>query len=243
MKRIKILSALLCLTTVCSFAGCSANTPANTASSSTEETSTASSEETSSSSSGEAAVTMVDKTEGSRVNIFFERINFLEGFDTFEVTSSDLIGDNWADSFSTTTAGDDASPQLSWKAVEGATSYVVYMFDQFGTPVIHWLSNGITDTELPTGWAPKSEYIGPVRHADKTAHPYVIYVVALRSPVEKAPGDFYNGNYKFEEKILDLDTDGKGNKGNIISYGRLVGYYAGEENPDPSEWVAWVTGD
>ena len=51
------------------------------------------------------------------------------------------------------------------------------------------------------------------------------------------------GNYKFEEKILDLDTDGKGNKGNIISYGRLVGYYAGEENPDPSEWVAWVTGD
>ena len=241
MNRHKIISILLITSFALSFAGCSSNTDNTTTTNTTSEAVT----ETSASTETTESAASSKGNEASKINEFFININYLEGFDTFELRSADLIGDTWADSFSTTTKGKDQSPQLSWAPVEGASSYVIYMLDQFGRdPTTYWKSNDVKETDLPSGWAPKSEYIGPVRHTDGLAHPYVIYVVALRQAVKEAPGDFYNVTFKFEDKIKTLDTDDNGKSGNIVAYGRLAGYYTGEENfSDPSEWVKWVTED
>ena len=243
MNRHKIISILLITSFALSFAGCSSNTDNTTTT--TSKSGTEAGTETSASTETTESAASSKGSEASKINEFFIKINYLEGFDTFELSSADLSGDTWADSFSTTTKGKDQSPQLSWAPVEGASSYVIYMLDQFGRdPTTYWKSNDVKETDLPSGWAPKSEYIGPVRHTDGLAHPYVIYVVALRQAVKEAPGEFYNATFKFEDKIKTLDTDDNGKSGNIVAYGRLAGYYAGEENfSDPSEWVKWVTVD
>lgn len=61
------------------------------------------------------------------------------------------------------TAYDDknASPELSWEPVEGASTYVIYMIDMDTAYIIHWKSGDITETTLPEGWAPETDYIGP----------------------------------------------------------------------------------
>ena len=190
----KIISILLITSFALSFAGCSSNTDNTTTTNTTSEAGT----ETSASTETTESAASSKGSEASKINEFFIKINYLEGFDTFELSSADLSGDTWADSFSTTTKGKDQSPQLSWAPVEGASSYVIYMLDQFGRdPTTYWKSNDVKETDLPSGWAPKSEYIGPVRHTDGFAHPYVIYVVALRQAVKEAPGDFYNVTFKF----------------------------------------------
>ena len=150
---------------------------------------------------------------------------YLEEYDTFEVTSSDVVDGVWLDVISNTELGENASPQLSWEPVEGAEEYAIYMVDRNSMGFLHWKSSGITDTELPRGWAPKlTEYHGPhVGHG--YTHIYDVYVIALKAPVERLKGGLNSINPKFEEYIEGLDTDINGNTGNIIAVGKISGTY------------------
>ena len=147
---------------------------------------------------------------------------YLEGRDVFEVTSEDLTDGVWPDIISYTHIGENKSPQLSWSPVEGAGVYVIYMVDSNTNGFLHWKSNGITDTELPQGWASAVEYTGPhIGHG--YTHTFDIYVMALKSPVDRLKGAVNAVNAELGSFIEEVDTDSDGNKGNIIAYGKISG--------------------
>ena len=149
---------------------------------------------------------------------------YLDGFNTFEVTSDSLTDGVWDDITSNTHIGENLSPQLSWEPVEGASEYAVYMFDTNTNGYLHWKSGGITVTSLPEGWAPPLEYNGPhIGHG--YTHNFDIYVIALKAPVSKLKGTVNGQNKKLGEFIKELDTDKDGNTGNIISYGKISGRF------------------
>ena len=132
----------------------------------------------------------------------------------FEVTSESLTDGVWNEEISSTDKGSNKSPQLAWDPVEGAGSYAVYMIDYDANNYLHWSSAGITDTELPAGWASESEYTGPFPPGGEQ-HEYAVYVIALKELPEKLPGVFSPDNEKVYTK---LDTTSSGSSGNIISY-------------------------
>ena len=149
---------------------------------------------------------------------------YLDGYETFEVTSTRLTDGVWDDIISNTDIGENRSPQLSWKPVEGANVYAVYMFDTNTNGYLHWRSGGITETTLPEGWASPLDYNGPhIGHG--YTHNFDIYVIALKAPVERLKGTVNGQNKKLGEFIKELDTDAEGNTGNIISYGKISGLY------------------
>ena len=149
---------------------------------------------------------------------------YLDGFNTFKVTSDSLTDGVWDDITSNTHIGKNASPQLSWEPVEGAAEYAVYMFDTNTNGYLHWKSGGITETTLPEGWASPLEYNGPhIGHG--YTHNFDIYVIALKTPVGKLKGTVNGQNKKLGEFIKELDTDKDGNAGNIISYGKVSGTF------------------
>ena len=178
-----------------------------------------------------------DKTSGTTIEDTFqsatESVNpltdnmcggYLDGLPTFEVTSKDLTDGVWDDIISNTDIGENKSPQLSWKPVEGASEYAIYMFDTNTNGYLHWKSGGITETELSQGWASPLDYNGPhIGHG--YTHNFDIYVIALKAPVERLKGTVNGQNKKLGEFITELDTDIDGNKGNIISYGKISGLY------------------
>ena len=218
MKKIKMTAIVLCVSMLAGTAGCYATDKPNmTSFSQTETVTEASSEDT-------QAVT--ENTEP----VVDSGVDFLEGYKKFELTSTDLENGVWADVISYA-RGNNASPELSWEPVEGASEYVVYMVDM-NTPevivcgVLHWKASGITVTELPEGWAPSSDYVGPNPGAGVT-HIYEVYVVALKGPVEKLKGGVRAPNPKFKEFIQGLDTDSEGNTGNILAYGKISGTFKG----------------
>ena len=150
--------------------------------------------------------------------------NFLSNYETFEVTSSDLIDGVWSDIISNTHIGENLSPQLSWTPVEGAGTYVIYMVDTDTNGFLHWKSNDITETDLPRGWASPVDYIGPhIGHG--YTHTFDIYVIALKSPVDRLKGAIDDVNPKLASFIQSIDTDPDGNSGNIISYGVISGSF------------------
>lgn len=176
----------------------------------------------------------VSNTEPSLTSVTSESTNvaltdnmcggYLDGFNTFEVTSDSLTDGVWDDITSNTHIGKNASPQLSWEPVEGAAEYAVYMFDTNTNGYLHWKSGGITETTLPEGWASPLEYNGPhIGHG--YTHNFDIYVIALKTPVEKLKGTVNGQNKKLGEFIKELDTDKDGNAGNIISYGKVSGTF------------------
>ena len=150
--------------------------------------------------------------------------DYLAGHETFELTSEDLKNGVWDDVISYTNKGENVSPQLSWAPVEGASTYVIIMVDTSVNSWIHWKTDASTETELPRGWAPSSDYIGPYPPSGDT-HVYEIYVVALRAPVEKVKGVLNATNPKFATAITDLDTDIDGNAGNVVAYGHIAGKF------------------
>ena len=169
-------------------------------------------------------------TEATKPVVVDSGVDFLEGHKKFELTSTDLENGVWADIISNA-RGNDSSPELSWEPVEGAAEYIVYMVDMNSPDVIvcgvlHWKACGITVTELPEGWAPSSDYVGPNPGAGAT-HIYEVYVVALKEPVEKLKGGVRAPNPKFKEFIQGLDTDSEGNTGNILAYGKISGIFTG----------------
>ena len=149
---------------------------------------------------------------------------YLDGYETFKVTSTSLTDGVWDDIISNTDIGENRSPHLSWEPVEGAKVYAVYMFDTNTNGYLHWRSGGITETNLPEGWASPLDYNGPhIGHG--YTHNFDIYVIALKAPVERVRGTVNGQNKKLGEFIKELDTDTEGNTGNIISYGKISGLY------------------
>ena len=149
---------------------------------------------------------------------------YLDGYETFKVTSTSLSDGVWNDIISNTDIGENRSPQLSWEPVEGAKVYAIYMFDTNTNGYLHWRSGGITETSLPEGWASPLDYNGPhIGHG--YTHNFDIYVIALKAPVERVRGTVNGQNKKLGEFIKELDTDAEGNTGNIISYGKISGLY------------------
>lgn len=159
---------------------------------------------------------------------------FVSAYPAFKVTSESLDGKYWVDGC--VFQGGNASPQLSWEPVEGATTYVIYMVDLTAYNIIHWKSEGVTETNLPQGWASSAfsqgdtynaDYVGPNPPSGST-NQYNIYVFALKAPVERVKGSLGNQAIKLQEFMDSLDTDAEGNTGNIVAVGRVVGYYTGK---------------
>ena len=157
-----------------------------------------------------------------------EKVKFDEAsVATFEVTSDDLHDGVWDTTITKTTNGLNVSPQLSWEAVEGAESYVIYMVDNTASGWLHWISNDVTETELPQGWANESEYVGP--YPPSGTHEYEIYVIALKEPVSSVNGDFDNVNIFFDDHKFDCDMNDDGESGNILAFGTITGTYTAGE--------------
>ena len=146
---------------------------------------------------------------------------YSERLERFEVTSESLTDGVWNEEISSTANGSNKSPQLAWEPVEGAGSYAVYMIDYDANNYLHWNSVGVTETELPAGWASASEYTGPFPPGGEQ-HEYAVYVIALKEQPEKQPGVFSADN---ERVYAKLDTMTSGDSGNIISYGTISGMY------------------
>ena len=149
---------------------------------------------------------------------------FVSAYPAFLVTSQSLHDGKWDEI--TTNNGDNASPELTWEPVEGATTYVIYMIDMDTGYIIHWKSSDITTTSLPEGWAPSSDYIGANPGLGIT-HTYTVYVFALKNPVERVRGAVGPISPKVQVFMDELDTDINGNTGNIIAVGRVSGDYTG----------------
>ena len=150
---------------------------------------------------------------------------FVSAYPAFTVTSQSLHDGKWDEI--TAFENGNASPELTWEPVEGATTYVIYMIDMDTAYIIHWKSSDITETSLPEGWAPDSDYAGP-RPQPGITHKYTVYVFALKNTVERAKGGVRSTSPKVQEFMDALDTDVNGNTGNIISVGRVSGYYSGK---------------
>ena len=149
---------------------------------------------------------------------------FVSAYPAFLVTSQSLHDGKWDEI--TTNNGDNASPELTWEPVEGATTYVIYMIDMDTGYIIHWKSSDITTTSLPEGWAPSSDYVGANPGLGIT-HTYTVYVFALKNPVERVRGAVGPISPKVQVFMDELDTDINGNTGNIIAVGRVSGDYTG----------------
>lgn len=159
---------------------------------------------------------------------------FVSAYPAFKVTSESLDGKYWIDDC--VFQGGNASPQLSWEPVEGATTYVIYMVDLTAANIIHWKKDSITETNLPQGWAvsafsqgevSKADYVGPNPPSGST-NQYNVYVFALKAPVERVKGSLGTPALKLQDFMDSLDTDAEGNTGNIVAVGRVVGYYTGK---------------
>ena len=149
------------------------------------------------------------------------------GIPAFSITSENLKDGAW-ELIIGKHSGDNLSPQLSWEPVPGAACYVIYMVDTKALDYVHWMSNNVTETTLPLGWADIAEYVGPYPPAFET-HPYDVYVLALREPVEDLKSTFGVANVFFTKNLFHLDAPAEGVTGNLLGYGYLSGTYDGQE--------------
>ena len=141
----------------------------------------------------------------------------------FLLTSEDWHDGVWDAAIGKTSEG-SLSPQLSWEPVPEAACYVIYMVDTNVMDFVHWMSNHVTETQLPRGWAVKGEYIGPYPPPFET-HTYDVYVLALREPVDTIQGTFNAANVFFAKNVIHLDSPAEGISGNLLGYGYLSGTY------------------
>ena len=58
-----------------------------------------------------------------------------------------------------------------------------------------------------------------------STHNYVVYVIALKNPVEKIQGSLRDGCPQIGDFIKALDTDKDGNTGNILGAGKISGLF------------------
>lgn len=138
------------------------------------------------------------------------------------LSSDDLHDGVWDADITKTENGSNRSPALTWEPVEGAACYAVYMVDTTATFWLHWKSPEVTETELPAGWAPAAEYVGP--YPPSGTHEYEIRVFALKEAVAEEKSAFDRSNYNFDDLVKALD-EGSSGSGNVLAYGTLTGTY------------------
>ena len=142
----------------------------------------------------------------------------------FLLTSEDLADGVWNPAIAKVSGGMNVSPQLTWEPVPEAACYVIYMVDTTVMDFVHWMSNSVTETVLPRGWADKAEYVGPYPPPFET-HTYDVYVLALREPVENLKSIFNSANVFFAKNVLYLNAPADGITDNLLGYGYLSGTY------------------
>jgi phosphatidylethanolamine-binding protein (PEBP) family uncharacterized protein len=206
----KLTSLLLCGAMVLSIAGCGTN--GNSAGATTADPAADPASTSASAISEAPAPAAADNSDDI----------FVSKYPAFAVTSQSLHDGKWDEIIGFDSQ--DASPELSWEPVEGASTYVIYMIDMDTAYIIHWKSSGITETSLSEGWATSDEYAGPRPPQGNTNH-YNVYVFALKNPVERVKGGIRAISPKVPEFMESLDTDASGNTGNIIAVGRVSGTY------------------
>jgi len=215
MRSGKPIPVLLGLVLIISLAGCGKTEEKITAEESVTETEEGSTGE-------ESAADNEEKSKSGALP--YDGDELVSKYESFELTSDSLHDGTWDDAISNTDGGSNASPQLSWEPVDGATEYAIYMVDISMHYFLHWTSSGVTETTLPEGWAADSEYVGPYPPEGGT-HTYDVYVIALRNPIERLKGSINSATLKFQDFIDSTDTDAEGNTGNIISVGHLSGEF------------------
>ena len=224
LKNKKIAALVLCAAALMNLAGCSDTeaVPAaeTTAASVSEETTAVETTE-----QIEASETTATEPEMTVVPLIAdENGNLMSRFEEFELTSEDIEDGFWVDAISSSPAGDDVSPQLSWDPVDGAGQYIIYMVDISANYLIHWKAEGVTETHLDRGWA-DSYYFGPYPRTGLT-NTYDIYVIAIRNPIDRLRGSLRVPNENFPLFLARLDIDAEGNTGNIIAYGHISAQYS-----------------
>ncbi len=227
LKNKKIAALVLCAAALMNLAGCSDTeaVPAaeTTAASVSEETTETTAAETTE--QIEASETTAAEPEMTVVPLITdENGNLMSQFEEFELTSEDIEDGFWVDAISSSPAGEDVSPQLSWDPVDGADQYIIYMVDISANYLIHWKAEGVTETHLDRGWA-DSFYFGPYPRTGLT-NTYDIYVIAIRNPIDRLRGSLRVPNANFPLFLAYLDIDAEGNTGNIIAYGHISAQYS-----------------
>ena len=227
LKNKKIAALVLCAAALMNLAGCSDTEAApaaeTTAASVSEETTETTAVETTE--QIEASETTATEPEMTVVPLIAdENGNLMSQFEEFELTSEDIEDGFWVDAISSSPAGDDVSPQLSWDPVDGAGQYIIYMVDVSANYLIHWKAEGVTETHLDRGWA-DSFYFGPYPRTGLT-NTYDIYVIAIRNPIDRLRGSLRVPNENFPLFLAYLDIDAEGNTGNIIAYGHISAQYS-----------------
>ena len=227
LKNKKIAALVLCAAALMNLAGCSdteavpatETAAASVAEETTETTAAETTEQT------EASETTAAEPEMTVVPLIAdENGNLMSQFEEFELTSEDIEDGFWVDAISSSPAGDDVSPQLSWDPVDGADQYIIYMVDISANYLIHWKAEGVTETHLDRGWA-DSYYFGPYPRSGLT-NTYDIYVIAIRNPIDRLRGSLRVPNENFPLFLAQLDIDAEGNTGNIIAYGHISAQYS-----------------
>jgi phosphatidylethanolamine-binding protein (PEBP) family uncharacterized protein len=226
-KNKKIAALVLCAAALMNLAGCSdteavpatETAAASVAEETTETTAAETTEQT------EASETTAAEPEVTVVPLIAdENGNLMSQYEEFELTSEDIEDGFWVDAISSSPAGDDVSPQLSWDPVDGAGQYIIYMVDVSANYLIHWKAEGVTETHLDRGWA-ESFYFGPYPRTGLT-NTYDIYVIAIRNPIDRLRGSLRVPNENFPLFLAYLDIDAEGNTGNIIAYGHISAQYS-----------------
>lgn len=213
MSFSKLTAILLALLAFLLNIGCTQESPPSSAEDSTKAAVTTAASET------EAATDAVTEAATESKELDLSKLS------TFELSSEDLNDGVWDEDITNTLNGSNRSPQLSWEPVDGAGCYAIFMVDTTASNWIHWKSVTESETKLPAGWAPESEYVGPYPPKGYT-HDYEIFVLALKKQPEKIKGAFDNSNPKMLEYAKEIDGE---NEDNIISYGHLTGTYTKSE--------------
>lgn len=126
--------------------------------------------------------------------------------------------------------GENQSPAVSWKAVEGANYYAVMMFD-VDANWLHFFVTDITDTELPQGaYTDTHTYIGAYPPKSSGTHTYRIAVFAIKEQPNDTIGKL-DGQNSYAGLVTHLNQ--VGNKSdNIIAYGYVEGTYTYGDQTD-----------
>lgn len=141
--------------------------------------------------------------------------------------STDLVDGVWNSEITNTANGNNASPDLHWQYVDGASEYTVVMIDPDGSSWLHWYQSGIIGAGLEPGQADSSEYIGP--YPPSGTHHYNVYVYALKKHPDKEPDiAFDQGGNDIDAIAKTLDT-ADGTSGNIITSDIITGTYTAGE--------------
>lgn len=142
------------------------------------------------------------------------------GADTFEVTSESVDNNGVLKtdccSLEAAPKGRNLSPQLSWKMVEDATCYAVYMYDADADAFLHWRVADLTETSLKEGaMSMEAMYVGP--YPPDGTHHYQITVYALK----QAP-QLYEGKMGAKADVAQIEKcldEIDGTSGNVVGVG------------------------